>query len=80
MSYFFSAKKKPRVYNLSLLATISGLGLCVGKIPKFQDTKTAVIACLMSKRKWVFSCGWRSDGDAEGRVEDEQQWHAQDQD
>lgn len=48
-----TAKRKFReffkkVYNSYLLATISGLGL--GKMSKFQDTKMAVIACLMSKR------------------------------
>lgn len=39
-----------KVYNSYLLATISGLGLCVSKMSKFQDTKMAVIACLMSRR------------------------------
>lgn len=50
-----TAKRKFReffkkVYNSYLLATISGLGLGVSKMSKFQDTKMAVIACLMSKR------------------------------
>lgn len=73
MSYFLSAKKKPRVYNLSLLATISGLGLSVGNISKFQDTKTAVIACLMSKRsEFVVVVGEVMEM-LKGRVEYEQQ-------
>lgn len=38
-----------KVYNSYLLATISGLGFCVSNFSKFQDTKMAVIACLMSK-------------------------------
>lgn len=46
-----------KAHNSHLLATASGLGFCISKTSKFQDTKMAVIACLMSERSGISGCG-----------------------
>lgn len=47
--FLVSGKEHQRIKKKkqSLLATISGLGLRVIKMSKFQDTKVAVTACLL---------------------------------
>lgn len=69
MKYKRNSETQKKVYNSYLLATISGLGLCVSSMSNFQDTKMAVIACFMNRWIESGSSGKCTDGDAEGRVE-----------